>query len=101
MHSSNHDLFYLHALLCLAQLHTTFDSVHLPANVIDTIRSMVSLPLMHPEHFQTGILKKHNMSGALLFGPPGTGKTLVAQAVAKQSGARMVFKIPFQSYIPS
>ncbi|KAH7339159.1 P-loop containing nucleoside triphosphate hydrolase protein, partial [Rhizoctonia solani] len=57
------------------------------------IRTLVSLPHLFPEHFQTGILKSHSLGGALLFGPPGTGKTLVAQAVAKESGVRMlVFK---------
>ncbi|KAL7412815.1 P-loop containing nucleoside triphosphate hydrolase protein, partial [Mrakia frigida] len=53
-------------------------------------RSVVSLPLLFPEAFSTGILKNHSTSGALLFGPPGTGKTLLVRALAKESGARMM-----------
>ncbi|KAG9086988.1 hypothetical protein FS749_003243, partial [Ceratobasidium sp. UAMH 11750] len=73
-----------------SEINTTFDSVHLPIHTIDRIRSLVSLPLLYPEVFQSGILKQHSMSRALLFGPPGTGKTLIARAVAKESGARMI-----------
>ncbi|KAK4689733.1 hypothetical protein P7C73_g390, partial [Tremellales sp. Uapishka_1] len=69
---------------------TSFNDVHLPRKTIDGIRTMVSLPLLHPEAFQGGVLKNHSTSGALLFGPPGTGKTLLARAVARESGARML-----------
>ncbi|ELU35948.1 ATPase [Rhizoctonia solani AG-1 IA] len=71
-------------------LQSGFDAVHLPDSTIETIRTVVSLQLVCPEAFQTGILKQYNMSGALLFGPPGTGKTLLAKAIAKESGARML-----------
>ncbi|CAE6482519.1 unnamed protein product, partial [Rhizoctonia solani] len=71
-------------------IQTGFDSIRLPSATIDAIRTLVSLPLVYPEAFYTGILKRYNMSGALLFGPPGTGKTLLAKAVAKESGARMI-----------
>jgi hypothetical protein len=69
---------------------TTFADVHLPEKTIDTIRSIISLPLLFPDAFRSGILKNHSTSGALLFGPPGTGKTLLARAVASESGARML-----------
>jgi hypothetical protein len=69
---------------------TTFKDVHLPEKTIDTIRSIISLPLLFPDAFRSGILKNHSTSGALLFGPPGTGKTLLARAVASESGARML-----------
>ncbi|QRV85246.1 AAA family ATPase [Ceratobasidium sp. AG-Ba] len=72
------------------QIATSFDSVCLPDDTIDLIRSMIELPLLCPEQFEFGILKRHSVSGALLFGPPGTGKTLCAQALAKESGARMI-----------
>jgi ATP-dependent 26S proteasome regulatory subunit len=54
----------------------------------------VSLPLLHPEAFQTGVLKEHGMTGVLLFGPPGTGKTLMARALAKEAGCRMMVISP-------
>lgn len=69
---------------------TTFDDVHLPEKTVDGIRSMVSMPLLYPEAFSSGVLKNHSTSGALLFGPPGTGKTLLVRALARESGARML-----------
>ncbi|KAF8595720.1 AAA-domain-containing protein [Ceratobasidium sp. AG-I] len=81
---------FLDCIVDTAQITTNFESVCLPEDIVDTLRSLVSLPLLCPDEFQTGILKQHTMSGALLFGPPGTGKTLFAQAVAKESGANMI-----------
>ncbi|KAJ3513651.1 hypothetical protein NLJ89_g2831 [Agrocybe chaxingu] len=69
---------------------TTFNQVHLPGHTIDSVRTMVSLPLLHPRAFQQGILKEHSMTGCLLFGPPGTGKTLIVRALAKEAGCRML-----------
>ena len=60
--------------------------MHLPEHTIDSVRTIVSLPLLHPAAFQHGLLKEHNMTGCLLFGPPGTGKTLVVRALAKAGG---------------
>jgi len=73
---------------------TSFEQVHLPPHTIDSVRTIVSLPLLHPHAFAHGILKNHAMTGALLFGPPGTGKTLVVRALAKESGARMLLIKP-------
>lgn len=78
----------------LATMTTSFDQVHLPAHTIDSVRTIVSLPLLHPDAFSHGILKQHAMTGALLFGPPGTGKTLVVRALAKESGSRMLLIKP-------
>lgn len=75
-------------------MSTTFNQVHLPPHTIDSVRTLVSLPLLHPQAFSYGILKQHTMTGALLFGPPGTGKTLVVRALAKESGARMLIIKP-------
>lgn len=69
---------------------TSFDDVLLPDKTIDAVRSVVTLPLMYPEAFNTGILAQHATGNALLFGPPGTGKTLLARALARESGARMI-----------
>jgi ATP-dependent 26S proteasome regulatory subunit len=75
-------------------LSTTFSQVHLPEHTIDSVRTIVSLPLLHPAAFQQGILKEHGMTGCLLFGPPGTGKTLVVRALAKEAGCRMMIISP-------
>lgn len=69
---------------------TSFKQVHLPPHTIDSVRTIVSLPLLHPYAFQQGILKDHSMTGCLLFGPPGTGKTLVVRALAKEADCRML-----------
>ena len=58
-------------IIVIATMPTTFKSVHLPPATIDSVRTIVSLPLLHPEAFSTGILKTHSMNGVLLFGPPG------------------------------
>lgn len=81
---------------------TTFRDVQLPANTVDGIRSVVSLPLMYPDAYRHGILAEHSTSGVLLFGPPGTGKTLLCRALASESGARMLALNPsdlFQAYV--
>ncbi|CAE6468996.1 unnamed protein product [Rhizoctonia solani] len=77
-----------------AELQTTFAQVHLPDATIDSVRTLISLPLLYPAAFRSGILAQHAMTGALLFGPPGTGKTLLAKALAKESGARMMVVKP-------
>lgn len=73
-----------------ASMSTSFSQVHLPSHTIDSVRTIVSLPLLHPRAFEQGILKEHGMTGCLLFGPPGTGKTLVVRALAKEAGCRMI-----------
>jgi len=81
-------------LLISDSLTTTFGQVHLPSQTIDAVRTIVSLPLLHPHAFKQGILKEHGMTGCLLFGPPGTGKTLVVRALAKEAGCRMLVVSP-------
>ncbi|KAI6028795.1 hypothetical protein F5J12DRAFT_807761 [Pisolithus orientalis] len=75
-------------------ISTTFAHVHLPQHTIDSVRTLVSLPLLYPTAFQTGILREHAMAGCLLFGPPGTGKTLIVRALAKEAGSRMLMVSP-------
>ncbi|KAJ3937082.1 MAG: hypothetical protein NXY57DRAFT_983043 [Lentinula lateritia] len=89
-----HEQRLLSSIVDAATMTTSFSQVHLPAHTIDSIRSIVSLPLLHPGAFQTGILKQHGMTGCLLFGPPGTGKTLVVRALAKEAGCRMMVISP-------
>ncbi|KAH9856997.1 AAA-domain-containing protein [Lenzites betulinus] len=89
-----HEQRLLGCIVDTASITTTFNQVHLPPHTIDSIRTMVSLPLLHPGAFQQGILKEHSMTGCLLFGPPGTGKTLVVRALAKEAGCRMLVVSP-------
>ncbi|KZV71876.1 AAA-domain-containing protein [Peniophora sp. CONT] len=77
-----------------ASMRTTFSQVHLPPTTIDAVRTMASLPLLHPHAFAHGILREHAMTGLLLFGPPGTGKTLVVRALAREAGTRMLAIAP-------
>ena len=62
----------------------------MPDNIIDSLRTVVSLPLLHPSAFKVGILGREAIGGVLLYGPPGTGKTLVCRALARECGARML-----------
>ncbi|KJA27516.1 hypothetical protein HYPSUDRAFT_941692 [Hypholoma sublateritium FD-334 SS-4] len=85
-----HEARLLSCIVDSVSINTTFGQVHLPPQTIDAVRTIVSLPLLHPQAFQHGILKEHSMTGCLLFGPPGTGKTLVVRALAKEAGCRML-----------
>lgn len=78
----------------LAQLTTTFEDVCVDPKVIDSVRSIISLPLMYPTAFASGILGAEALSGILLYGPPGTGKTMLCRAVAKECGVRMLLVTP-------
>lgn len=50
---------------------------------IALIRSLLELPLIHPESF--ALFNMTPPKGVLLYGPPGTGKTALARAVASST----------------
>ncbi|KAF9453212.1 AAA-domain-containing protein [Macrolepiota fuliginosa MF-IS2] len=90
----DHEERLLSCIVNPVTMPTSFNQVHLPAHTVDSVRTIVSLPLLHPHAFKQGILKEHSMTGCLLFGPPGTGKTLVVRALAKEAGCRMLAVSP-------
>ncbi|EJD38043.1 AAA-domain-containing protein, partial [Auricularia subglabra TFB-10046 SS5] len=71
-------------------ISTTYADVCMQPHIIETLRSVVSLPLLYADAYSTGILGRESMPGVLLYGPPGTGKTMLCRALAKESGARML-----------
>lgn len=78
----------------LAQLATGFEDVCVDPKIVDSVRMIISLPLMYPKAFASGILGAEALSGILLYGPPGTGKTMLCRAVAKECNVRMLLVAP-------
>nr|CAB3266520.1 spermatogenesis-associated protein 5 [Phallusia mammillata] len=56
---------------------------------IQTIRDLTVMPLQNPEIFADSGIRP--IRGILLHGPPGTGKSLLAQSVATEANAKMIF----------
>ena len=54
----------------------------------EKLRSLIELPLEHPELFAK--TRQGMPKGVLLTGPPGTGKTLIVRALAGSSGAHFI-----------
>jgi ATP-dependent 26S proteasome regulatory subunit len=63
----------------------TYGDVGGSKEMIDKLREVVELPLLHPEKFVN--LGIDPPKGVLCYGPPGTGKTLLARAVANRTDA--------------
>ena len=57
-----------------------FDDVGGLGPVIQSLKEMISLPLLYPELYERFAIAPPR--GVLFYGPPGTGKTLVAKALA-------------------
>ena len=67
----------------------SWDDIGGYADVKETLKEMVCLPLTKPEQ-----IKQHGLgipAGVMMWGPLGTGITMLAEACAKEAGASFVY----------
>ncbi|KAJ2926041.1 hypothetical protein H1R20_g11055, partial [Candolleomyces eurysporus] len=79
-------------------MSTTFEDVCVDESIVDSLKTIVTLPLLYPNYFNSGVLAKEAIGGILLYGPPGTGKTMLCRALAKASHAKMLRIKPSDIY---
>ncbi|THH19702.1 hypothetical protein EW146_g1544 [Bondarzewia mesenterica] len=91
---SSHERKLLGCIVNSGSLSTTFSDIFVQSNIIESLKKFVSLPLLYPGYFKTGILAKEAVGGVLLYGPPGTGKTMLCRALAHSCQARMILIQP-------
>jgi SpoVK/Ycf46/Vps4 family AAA+-type ATPase len=66
---NNHEKRLLSCIVDHAAVkNTTFDDVAMEEKTKDAVRSTISLPLLYPEAFRSGILAQHASQGVLLYG---------------------------------
>ncbi|KAJ2912378.1 hypothetical protein MD484_g8039, partial [Candolleomyces efflorescens] len=95
---SDHARDLLGCIVDTDDISTTFSDVCLDENIVDSLKTIVTLPLLYPSYFSSGILAKEAIGGVLLYGPPGTGKTMLCRALAKASHAKMLHIKPSDVY---
>ena len=67
----------------------TWDDIGGYADVKETLKEMICLPLQKPE-----MIKQHNLgrpAGVMMWGPLGTGITMLAEAAAAEAGVSFVY----------
>lgn len=74
MKLTKHEKRILSTVVNPSSLSVQFKDLVLPSSTKLALQTLVTLPLLRPEFFQSGILSRSSINGVLLFGPPGTGK---------------------------